>query len=67
MKTYIVTHKNGGERRLVEAKGPGSARAYVVKDAFDVREVSGRDLIEASRDLDLEAAGDEPAKDNAEN
>jgi hypothetical protein len=60
MKTYIVTHKDSGARRLVEAKGPGGARQHVTKEAFTVAEVNGRALIEASQDLTLETAGDEP-------
>jgi hypothetical protein len=70
MKTYIVTHTDSGARRLVEAKGPGGARAHVVKAAFEVAEVNGRALIEASQELTLETAGDEPeaapATENAE-
>lgn len=68
MKTYIVTHKDSGSKWLVEAKGPGGARQHVVKDAFIVEEINGRDLINAAQEMTLEPAGDEtPAEAATEN
>lgn len=55
---------------LLKPRGRGGARQHVTKEAFTVAEVNGRALIEASQDLTLEAAGDEPeaapATENAE-
>ena len=61
MRVYLVTPK-GGKARLVEAAGPGTARAFVAQD-IEVAEVKGRQLIDLSKTMELESVEGQAASD----
>lgn len=57
MPFYLIEQRGVPGERLVEAEKPQTALNHVIENAFTVRRVSDRDLIEAAKRCDIEVAG----------
>lgn len=57
MPFYLIEQRGVPGRRLVEAEKPQTALNHVIEDAFTVKRVTDRELVDAAKELEIEVAG----------